>query len=103
MIEFQQYIKDLQSEPIESITEHSKRRSLENLIIAIAETSQNKDKIKILHEPRRKENYGAPDFLIYTINSIIGYVENKKITENLDKVLKSEQIKKYRELSKIFF
>jgi len=99
MIEFQQYIKDLQSEPIERITEHSKRRSLENLLIAIAETSQNKDKIKILHEPRRKENYGAPDFLIYTINSIIGYVENKKITENLDKILKSEQIKKYRELS----
>ena len=97
MIEFKNYIKELQSEAIDNITEHSKRSALEILLKSIA--IQTDDKIKILHEPRRKENYGSPDFLIYIDSSIIGYVENKKITENLDKTLKTPQIKKYRELS----
>ncbi len=97
MTEFNNYIKELQSEPIENITEHSKRSALEILFKSIAKTAN--DKIKILHEPKRKENYGSPDFLIYIDNSIIGYVENKKISENLNKTLKTEQIKKYSELS----
>ncbi len=97
MTEFTNYINELQSEPIENITEHSKRSALEMLFKSIAKTAN--DKIKILHEPKRKENYGSPDFLMYIDNSIIGYVENKKITANLDKTIKTEQIKKYRELS----
>ena len=100
MINFKNYIKELQSESIENITEHSKRSALENLFRQFAELYQNKNQsIKILHEPKRKDNYGSPDFKVYTDSSIIGYVENKKITENLDKILKSDQIKKYRELS----
>jgi hypothetical protein len=101
MLDFNQYIKELQSIPIEEITEHSKRFALETLLRELASNfvAVNKKNIKVLHEPKRKENYGSPDFKIYTDNSIIGYVENKKITENLDKILKSDQIKKYRELS----
>ncbi len=86
--------------PIDELTEHSKRSALENLLKQSADEYQNKDnKIIVLHEPKRKENYGSPDFKIYTASSIIGYVENKKVTEILDKILKSDQIKKYRELS----
>ncbi len=99
MIDFKTYIKELQSVPIDEITEHSKRSALETILNQAATANQTK-KIIVLHEPKRKDNYGQPDFKIYTENSIIGYVENKKITENLDKVLKSEQIKKYRELSR---
>lgn len=100
MIDFKDYIKDLQSEQIENITEHSKRSALEVLLKQFADQCQNANhKIKILHEPKRKENYGSPDFKVYTDSSIIGYVENKKITEILDKTLKTDQIKKYRELS----
>lgn len=100
MIDFKDYIKDLQSEQIENITEHSKRSALEILLKQFADQCQNgNNKIKILHEPKRKDNYGSPDFKVYTDSSIIGYVENKKITENLDKILKTDQIKKYRELS----
>ncbi|MCS6821603.1 MAG: N-6 DNA methylase [Microscillaceae bacterium] len=100
MIDFQTYIKDLQSSPIDEITEHSKRTALETVLkqLAINCTTAN-TKIQILHEPKRREGYGSPDFKLYAGNTIIGYVENKKITENLDRVLKSEQIKKYRELS----
>lgn len=100
MIDFKDYIKDLQSEQIENITEHSKRSALEILLKQFADQCQNgNNKIKVLHEPKRKDNYGSPDFKVYTDSSIIGYVENKKITENLDKILKTDQIKKYRELS----
>jgi len=99
MIDFKKYIKELQSVSIDELTEHSKRFALETLLREVAETVVSKNEIKVLHEPKRKDNYGSPDFKIYTESSIIGYIENKKITENLDKVLKSAQIKKYRELS----
>jgi len=97
MKEFLVYIKELQSDTLDKITEHSKRSALEVLLKNVA--LQKNDTIKVLHEPKRIENYGSPDFLIYTQNSIIGYVENKKINENLDKIIASEQIKKYLELS----
>jgi len=97
MLNFTQYIKELQSVPFDELTEHSKRSALETILReAVNNTNSN---INVLHEPKRKENYGSPDFKIYTASLIIGYVENKKITENLDKILKTEQIKKYRELS----
>jgi len=106
MLDFKQYIKELQSVPIDEITEHSKRFALETLLrdlAVVVETgnalSIQQHQIKVLHEPRRKDSFGSPDFKIYTDNSIIGYVENKKISENLDKILKSKQIVKYRELS----
>ena len=100
MIDFKDYIKDFQSEHIDNITEYSKRSALEILLKQFAGQCQNGNNlIKILHEHKRKDNYGSPDFKVYTDSSIIGYVENKKITENLDKTLKTDQIKKYRELS----
>ena len=94
---FIDYIKELQETPIYQITEHSKRASLESLLKSIA--SELPDKIKILHEPKREGKFGSPDFKITVTESIIGYVENKKIEENLDKILKTEQIEKYKKLS----
>ena len=94
---FRQYIKELQQIPISELTEHSKRSALEFLLKDIA-INQN-SKIIIQHEPRRIENYGSPDFKIFTDASIIGYIENKKIETDLNKTLRSKQIKKYKELS----
>lgn len=98
-IDFKTYIQELQNTSLSELTEHSKRSVLENLLKQAAAMNQTK-KITVLQEPKRKDNYGSPDFKIFTESAIIGYVENKKITENLDKILQSEQIKKYRELSK---
>jgi hypothetical protein len=95
--EFENYIKELQSVPLSEITEHTHRTHLENLLNCI-KNNFNK-KISIIHEPPRVKKYGAPDFKISQADSIIGYIENKKIDENLDKVLKSDQIKKYKEYS----
>lgn len=94
---FNDYFKVLQSKPIEEITEHSHRTPLENLLNAIAQ--HHKYKLQILHEPKRQQGFGAPDFKISNSGSIVGYVENKKSDENLSKLYNSNQIKKYKALN----
>lgn len=94
MTAFEKYFKSLQSQKISDITEHSHRPALKDLVESLADT-----KVKILHEPKREGKFGSPDFKITHTESIIGYIENKKIDENLDKILKSDQIKKYQSLS----
>lgn len=94
MTEFEKYFKSLQSQKISDITEHSHRAALKDLIESLAGA-----KTEILHEPKREGKFGSPDFKITHTESIIGYIENKKIEENLDKTIKSDQIKKYLELS----
>jgi N-6 DNA Methylase len=42
---------------------------------------------------------GAPDFKIMKAAMILGYVENKTVGENLDQILKSDQIARYKKLS----
>lgn len=94
---FQDYIKELQSTPIDQITEHSKRAALENLLTGVA--SELSTKVSILHEPKREGKFGSPDFKITNSESIVGYIETKRFDVSLDKVLKSEQIEKYKQLS----
>lgn len=94
MSAFEKYFKSLQGHALDEITEHSHRNSLQQLLEAFAPS-----KIKILHEPKREGKFGSPDFKITSTESIVGYVENKKIEENLDKTLKTEQLKKYQALS----
>ncbi len=91
---FEQYFRSLQSIPVAEVTEHSHRSTLETLLKAFATKGQ-----RILHEPKRGGRFGSPDFKISHTETIVGYVENKKIGENLDKTLKSEQVKKYQSLS----
>jgi predicted helicase len=94
MTEFEKYFKSLQSQKISDITEHSHRPALQDLVESLAGA-----KIKVLHEPKREGKFGSPDFKITHTESIIGYIENKKIDENLNKILESPQIKKYQSLS----
>ncbi|MBL7740680.1 MAG: N-6 DNA methylase [Chitinophagaceae bacterium] len=94
MADFNKYFKSLQSHKISEITEHSHRTNLQHLLEEIAGP-----KMKILHEPKREGKFGSPDYKVTITESIVGYVENKKVEESLDKILKSPQIKKYQALS----
>lgn len=94
MTVFETYFKALQAHRVDEITEHSHRSNLQKLLESFANL-----KVKVLHEPKREGKFGSPDFKITQVESIIGYVENKKIEENLDKILKTDQIKKYQTLS----
>lgn len=79
-------------------TEHTLRPALHNLLIILAE--QKNPKIKVIPEPKRDESgKGAPDVKFKIGESILGYLENKKTDVNLDHVLKSSQIAKYKKLS----
>jgi len=94
MTAFEKYFKSLQSQKISDITEHSHRPALKGLIESLVGA-----KVKVLHEPKHEGKFGSTDFKITHTESIIGYIENKKIEENLDKTIKSEQVKKYQQLS----
>ncbi|MDP2619326.1 MAG: type ISP restriction/modification enzyme [Hyphomicrobiales bacterium] len=95
---FDAYLRKLREIPIEEHTEHTGRSALEALLNQFAAEADAKG-ITVQHEPKREADKGAPDFKIKRQGMIVGYVENKAIGENLDKVLKSDQIKRYRDLS----
>lgn len=94
---FENYFNAIKSEQLSNITEYSYRIHLYNLLIEF--TKQKKLNINILHEPKREGRFGSPDFKISTSGQIIGYIENKSITEDLNKTLKSDQLKKYQQIS----
>lgn len=94
---FNDYLKSLKTFRISEITESTYRNKLQILLEAIA--LEINPKIKIIHEPKREGKFGSPDYKVLIADNIIGYVENKPIGEDLDRVLKSEQIRKYKSLS----
>jgi hypothetical protein len=107
---FDRYLLALRKTPFDDKTEHTDRPALQDLLQAIAddlasgltvhhETKQKKIKGKANGKDSATEKKGAPDFKVTKSGLILGYVENKHIGENLDKVLKSEQIAKYKSLS----
>ena len=69
-------------------TEHSYRGDLQNLV-----SNMIKD-ISITNEPKRQK-CGAPDYIIQRKDVPIGYIEAKDIGIDLDKIEKSEQMKRY--------
>lgn len=95
---FDTYVSELCKTPVEEHTEHTGRAALEALLNTFAGEAIARD-IVIQHEPKREQDKGAPDFKIKRAGMILGYVEVKEIGANIDKVLKSDQIKKYRTLS----
>jgi hypothetical protein len=95
---FERYLLELRKSYADGAgTEMSGRSALEALLNAFG-TQQNPVAL-VQHEPKRAVAKGAPDFKVSRQGMILGYVENKMIGENLDQVLKSEQIKKYLQLS----
>lgn len=93
---FETYLHSLRQDRDQK-TEHSDRTALEALLKASAHAAD--PAIRIIHEPKRVRGAGAPDFRVMKAAMILGYVEDKAIGENLDQVLKSDQIARYKQLS----
>ncbi len=88
-----EYLHQLSS--VQHETELSGRTMLYNILTGFFDKN-----IHIIHEPKRdKEGRGAPDFKFVVNETIIGYCETKEVGENLDNVIKSEQIQKYLTLT----
>ncbi|HKQ45202.1 MAG TPA: type ISP restriction/modification enzyme [Rhizomicrobium sp.] len=94
---FDRYLLALRKVALAEKTEHTDRAALEGLLGVFAGQANGKPKVQ--HEPKRIADKGAPDFKVTRGGLILGYVENKAVGENLDKVRKSDQIKKYQSLS----
>ncbi len=90
--EYLESIKDLTTKD----NELTHRSFLENLLNRLKDHF-NKE-FKIEHEPR-KEQGSQPDFRVSFQGLNIGYIENKRAGENLNQLLKSDQIRKYLELN----
>ncbi|WQX62045.1 N-6 DNA methylase [Helicobacter pylori] len=90
--EYLEGIKDLTPES----NEPTHRPFLYNLLDSLKDHF-NKE-FKIEHEPKR-ERGSQPDFRISYQGLNIGYIENKKVGTNLNRLLKSDQVLKYLELN----
>jgi hypothetical protein len=93
---FENYLRSLRQDRDEK-NELSDRAALEALLNAAARAAD--PGIHIIHEAKKVAGSGAPDFKVMKAAMILGYVENKTIGENLDQVLKSDQIRRYKALS----
>ncbi len=70
-------------------TEHTYRGDLSQLVESLVKG------ISCTNEPKRQQ-CGAPDYILTKGEIPIGYIEAKDIGESLDKTEKSEQIKRYK-------
>jgi hypothetical protein len=93
---FEKYLLSLRQDRDDK-TEHSDRGALETLLNAAAHAAD--PGVRIIHEAKKVAGSGAPDFKVMKAAMILGYVENKTVGENLDQVLKSGQIARYKALS----
>ncbi|MCX6343586.1 MAG: N-6 DNA methylase [Armatimonadetes bacterium] len=86
-----QYISKIRSAlAAGNATEHTYRAALQSLVEGL------KSGITATNEPKRHA-CGAPDFVITARRVPIGYIETKNVDEILDKVEKTDQLRRYRE------
>ncbi len=90
--EYLEGIKDLTPEKNELT-----HRAFLQILLKGLKDDFNKE-FKIEHEPERKQG-SQPDFRISYQGFNIGYIENKRVGTDLNRLLKSEQILKYLELN----
>ena len=88
---FNTYIRTIEKElALGNATEHTHRSALKALLESLG------DGIVAVNEPRRIE-CGAPDFVVTTGSTTIGYVEAKDVGKSLDDAERSEQLQRYRD------
>ncbi|STO74501.1 putative adenine specific DNA methyltransferase protein 1 [Helicobacter pylori] len=91
-----EYLEGIKDLTLES-NELTHRAFLENLLISLKENF-NKE-FKIEHEPKKDKQGGQPDFRVSYQGLNIGYIENKRVGTDLNRLLKSDQVLKYLELN----
>ncbi len=86
---FNTYIRTIEKElALGNATEHTHRPALKALFESLG------DGIVATNEPRRVE-CGAPDFVVTTGSTTIGYIEAKDVGKSLDEAEHSEQLQRY--------
>lgn len=87
----QDYLKNIEKAlTVGNATEHTHRPALKSFIESLA------DHITATNEPKRIK-CGAPDYIVTRGETPLGYVEAKDVGESLDRVERTEQMRRYRE------
>lgn len=97
------YLAKIKKISSSSSNEHSFRNPLQNLFYSLFQSANFQlQNLAIVEESNDKEIEidGTPDFFIYKnygelLQSLIGFIECKKINYDLNKLIDSNQIKKY--------
>ncbi len=89
------YLTELRRTRLSEKTEHTDRGALQALLESLAPPGSI-----VINEPKRVRGKGSPDFKIRHDERIVGYLEVKPVGTKLDEVVKSEQLARYRSLSK---
>jgi len=98
---FQEYFENIQRDYLSDSdsSEHSYRTYLQNLLNRFVLEKTNRELI-IKHEPTAHSTKSRPDFKVTTSFQLtIGLIETKKIGTELSKLLSSEQLERYNNLS----
>jgi hypothetical protein len=99
---FQEYFNSIQKDFLadSESSEHTFRTYLQNLLITFSKTNITNRQLNVKHEPTNQQDLGRPDFKVTTNEQLtIGLIETKKIGENLNKILNSKQLERYKQLS----
>jgi predicted helicase len=94
---FEAYIGALRTSDIREKTEHTDRDAVKALVQKLAPPG-----VMVVHEAKGVKGKGTPDFKVRQNGQIVGYVETKPMgtgLAELKRLLKSEQISRYRTLS----
>jgi hypothetical protein len=92
------YLTALRRIPLDQQTEMTGRAALQALLEAAVSRFGPKD-VVVVHEPKRVTE-GAPDYKLVQAAGILGYVENKSIGHDLNRLIRRDsQIAKYRKLT----
>ncbi len=87
MQHYKNYFKEIKSTGTKG-TEHTYRTNFENFLNAI----KPDERVKIIHAPKRKQGFGAPDFRIEkeTFKQIVNILWFTHQMEKFDKILREE-------------
>ena len=89
---FESYIKEIQGNLARgNATEHTHRPALKTVLESL------QPGLVATNEPRRIKA-GAPDYILTQGNIPLGYVEAKDVGEDLSRIERSDQLRRYRSL-----
>lgn len=87
---FKSYFREIRNRYLtHDYTEITLRTPFENFIKSFDE------KIRLIHEPKRKKGLGAPDFKAFYLSRKVGFIETKDIDTNLDKLINNTSSHKF--------
>ena len=96
LIEYLKRLRSLSKRP-DTTGELSYRPVFQRFLELASKALQSEAKATFITEPKRKV-FGVPDFKVVEGHSQVGYIETKALGEDLEAVMQTDQLERYRQL-----